>query len=321
MRPEDLAHLRHLDRGAHAVLHLGPARQVDLADAPRLRAVRVQLDAVKQDLAVVDAEPRVERGAHRLEALDGDRAARGPRGAAVAHQLHHGDVEVAHHGDPRRPVIEEGELAAVRVHVAGRHLDRARAATGAVPAEVREVVAIARPGLGVHPPVGHLDAFDDQLAPQQPPQRHRDDDLARLEEGLVGGDEAFDQQVVHHEAAVEQPDGQGTEVHRPLEEVGGGRFRPLPEHRAELHAEAGDHAGGDDRDRDHAGRPGVSQQGAGEVSKGHGRTCPTPPPPAAARPQPTCPRWRPPPPRGHPWASATRSPSSSPRRRSGPGAL
>jgi hypothetical protein len=56
-----------------------------------------------------------------------------------------------------------------------------------------------------HPPVGHLDADDVELAPEQRPQRHVDDDFTGHEERRIGRRQAADEQVADNETPVEDP--------------------------------------------------------------------------------------------------------------------
>ena len=164
-RPPDAALRGEVDHRVDLVSLLGPMRDVDHTRHRGLRTVGVELDAVEQHLAAVDPEPRPKIGGHRRVGLDRHRAARRGRIPPVADELEDRDIQVAHHGAPRRGVVLEDELPAPGAHVGDRDLDGALPSGRLAALPLREAVAPASEGLDGHPPVGHLDADDVEFLP------------------------------------------------------------------------------------------------------------------------------------------------------------
>ena len=171
----------------------------------RLGAVSEQRHALEMDDAFLDAEDGLHRHAHRHVVLNPDRAAVEIRLAAIAGELGDDDVEVRRHRAPARAVIVECHRAVLRPHVLHRR-DESPAAAATAHVEFRKAVFAAGPLLEDHVPVGHHDRIDQHFAPEHRVPRERHVDALCGQERTIGRHEAFDDEVLDDELAVEEAD-------------------------------------------------------------------------------------------------------------------
>src|SRR5262249_13358400 len=122
---EQLFHAREVHPRLHLIGLLRPMRHVYVAGRDRGRAISVHVDAIEVNARPVDGELRLEARRHRDELLNTHLAAAELRGAAVAWRVANADVEVRADDAPRRLVILERELPALRAQATQRHREGA----------------------------------------------------------------------------------------------------------------------------------------------------------------------------------------------------
>ena len=235
-------------------------RHVDVAARRRRRTVGLHVDPLQMDAGAVDDELRVEVRRHRDELLNGHDAASERRGTVRIRGVANGDVEIWTDNPPRRVVIFEGELPALRAKPPERHGKGPRSARLLIVACEPGKVVAAVPSLDEHLPVGHLHRGDGdvRLARERRQPVETDVDPLRGEERSIAFAQPVDRQVFDDHSAGDEMNLQRADVQRPFDGARPGVFGASAHDRTEIDSERrNDRRGqqcGDHPDRD-AGRP------------------------------------------------------------------
>ena len=255
---EQLFHAREVHARLHLIGLLRPVRHVHVAGRDRGCAVSVHVDAIEVNARPVDGELRLHARRHRNELLNAHLAATELRGATVAGRVANLDVEVRADDAPRRLVILERELAAMRAQAPQRHREGPRLFRPSIVVnEARKVVALF-PSLDQHLPVGHLDRRNREI--RFPRGRGRpveaDIDPVRCKERPIVVVHAVDADVFDTDLAAEEVDAERADVQRALDVLRAFTLGGFPHRGTEIDRERGD-----DRDRQHDHRRGKAETG------------------------------------------------------------
>jgi hypothetical protein len=233
-------------------------RHVHVAGRDRGRAVGVHVDAIEVDPRPVDGELRLEARRHRNELLNADLSPVELRGAVVARRVANPDVEVRTDDAPRRLVILERELAAMRAQAAQRHREGPRLFRPSIVVKKARKVVASFPPLDEHLPVGHLDGRNREV--RLPRRRGRpvepDIDPSCAEERPIAVVHPVDPHVLDADLAAQQVNAQRADVQRPLDVLRAFALGRGPHRGPEVDRERGD-----DGDRQHDHRRGEAETG------------------------------------------------------------
>ena len=259
---EQLLHARELDARLHLIGLFGPVRHVDVAAGARGGAIGLHVDAFEMNTRPVDHELRLEVRPHGDEFLNPHHAAVELGRPVVVRQVADLDVEVGTHDAPRRLLIFEGELAAVRAQRSKRHSDGPGFFRLIVVAcEARKVVTPV-PFLHEHLPVGHLHRRDRDvgLARHRREPVETDVDAARGEKRPVVGANAVDGEVLDADLAGEEMNAQRTDMERTLDVLRALALRGGAHGRPEIDRDRRDDGGGQQRHGHGEGQAGVAER-------------------------------------------------------------